>query len=314
MAAMKLLVLGAGGIGGYFGGRLAEAGADVTFLVRPRRRAQLTRDGLRIESALGNLAMPVKTVDAAELRPDYAAVLLACKAYDLDSAMDSIAPAMKESCVVVPTLNGLAHLDRLDARFGAARGMGGACAISVALGDNGVIRHNGTRQRIVFGERDGSTSARARAIAEDFAKTSLDWELSNDIQLEMWEKIMFLAALAAATCLFRANIGEIVGTPGGRDAIERLLRVNQETVTREGHPPRAATVAWAHKTLTDPSGLSASMLHDIEIGAPIEGDHIVGWLYERSRKHGLEDKILELAYVHLKAYEARRAAGRLPRT
>jgi 2-dehydropantoate 2-reductase len=310
---VKLLVLGAGGIGGYFGGRLAEAGVDVTFLVRPKRRAQLERDGLRIASPLGDVTLRVKTVEATELRPDYGAVLLACKAYDLDSAIDSIAPAMNDHCVIVPTLNGLAHLDRLDARFGRDSVMGGACAISVALDAEGVVRQAGTRQRIVFGERDGSKSARAQSLAAAFGKTKLDWELSSDVTLEMWEKIMFLAALAASTSMFRANLGEIISAPGGREAILELLALNIEIVTREGHPPRPATVEWARKTLTETPGLQASMLHDIEVGSPTEADHIVGWLLERSRKHGLDDKILALAYTHLKAYDARRTAGRLPR-
>src|SRR5262245_41482949 len=115
---MKVLVLGAGAIGGYFGGRMALAGVDVTFLVRPGRRAQIERDGLVVESALGNFRLPVKTVEAHELQPVYDAVLLTCKSYDLESAMDAIQPAMHGSCVVVPMLNGMSHLDTLDQRFG----------------------------------------------------------------------------------------------------------------------------------------------------------------------------------------------------
>src|SRR5688572_25116359 len=115
---MRLLVLGAGGIGGYFGGRLAAAGTDVTFLVRPKRRAQIERDGLRIISPAGDLTLPVRTVGADELTPAYDLVLLTCKAYDLDSAMEAIAPAMNGGCAVVPMLNGISHIDRLSERFG----------------------------------------------------------------------------------------------------------------------------------------------------------------------------------------------------
>src|SRR5262245_38684648 len=124
---MKLLVLGAGAIGGYFGGRLAEAGADVAFLVRPKRRAQLQRDGLRIRSPLGDAQLPVDAVLAEDVQPQYDVVLLTCKAYDLGPAMDAIAPAMHDGCAIVPMLNGIAHLDSLDARFGKARVMGGTC-------------------------------------------------------------------------------------------------------------------------------------------------------------------------------------------
>jgi 2-dehydropantoate 2-reductase len=306
---MKLLVLGAGGIGGYFGGRLAEAGTDVTFLVRPKRREQLVRDGLRIKSPLGDLQLQVKTVLALDLAPGYDLVLLTCKAYDLDSALDAISPAMGGHCAVVPMLNGMAHLARLDERFGAANVMGGACSISVTRGKDGVIRHADPLQRLAFGERDRSKSARARMLADAFAATTIEWELADDIEQNMWEKISFLSVLAATNCLFRANIGEIISAPGGLAAIDRALAVNFEIAMREGHPPRAAAIEFGRKTLTDPtSKRSGSMLNDLEAGGPVESDHIVGWMLEKARAHGLDDTILSLAYTHLKAYEARRAA------
>jgi 2-dehydropantoate 2-reductase len=309
---VKLLVLGAGGIGGYFGGRLAEARTDVTFLVRPARREQLQRDGLRIESPLGNLQLAVETVLAEEVRPVYDLILFTCKAYDLDSAMDAIAPAVQGACAVVPMLNGLSHLDRLDERFGAAHVMGGTCQINVMLGRDGVVRHGDPLQRLIFGERDGARSPRAQALADALATTRIDWTLSQDIVQDMWEKIVFLAALAATTCLFRGTVREIVAAPGGREAMEQALATNVEIAAREGHPPRARLVDSARARLTDPAGTwSASMLRDLEGGGAIEGDHIVGWMLEKARTHGVEHTILSLAYTHLKTYEARRAAGRV---
>ena len=198
---MKILVLGAGGIGGYFGGRLAQAGADVTFLVRPKRREQIQRDGLRIESPLGDAKLAVKTVLAEELKPGYGLVIFTCKAYDLDSAMDAIAPAMDGNCAVAPQLNGIAHLEKLDRRFGRSQVMGGVAQINVTLRRDGVVHHMDKLGRIVFGERDKRPSARSQALGEAFAKTNVDWKLSPDIELEMWEKIVFLSALAATTCL-----------------------------------------------------------------------------------------------------------------
>ena len=138
---MKILVLGAGGIGGYFGGRLAQAGVDTTFLVRPKRREQIAANGLVIESPNGNARIEAKTVLAGELKPGYDLVLFTCKAYDLDSAMDAIAPAVASGCAVLPMLNGLAHLDRLDQRFGAASVMGGTCQINVGLAPDGTVKH-----------------------------------------------------------------------------------------------------------------------------------------------------------------------------
>lgn len=310
---MRLLVLGAGGTGGYFGGRLAEGGADVTFLVRPKRREQLQRDGLRIQSQLGNLNLAVNTVLADALRPGYDFVLFTCKAYDLPSAMDAIAPAMDGTCAVVPLLNGIAHFDRLDQRFGREHVMGGTCQIDVTLRTDGVVQHAGILQRLLYGERDGRPSTRAQALAEALAKTTIDWARSDDIEQDLWEKIVFLSALAAATCLFRANVREIVAAAGGREAMERALATNMEIATREGRTLRPAAVEFARDRLTDPLGTwSASMLRDAEAGNPVESDHIVGWMLDRARAHGLDDTILSLAYTHLKAYEARRAAGRLP--
>jgi 2-dehydropantoate 2-reductase len=310
---MKLLVLGAGGIGGYFGGRLAQAGTDVTFLVRPKRREQLERDGLRIRSPVGDVTLRVKTVGASELTPGYDFVLLTCKAYDLDSAIDAIAPAMDGHCAVVPMLNGMAHLARLDQRFGAANVMGGACSISVTLEKDGAIHHADALQRIAFGERDRSKSARAQMLADAFAATTIDYELADDIEQNMWEKIAFLSVMAAATCLFRANLGEIVAAPGGHAAIERALDVNFEITARNGHPVRPAAGEFGRRTLTDPTSKRiASMLYDLERGLPVESDHTVGWMLEQAKTHGIEATLLSFAYTQLKAYEARRAAGRLP--
>jgi 2-dehydropantoate 2-reductase len=309
---MKLLVLGAGAVGGYFGGRLAEGGADVTFLVRPGRRAQLERDGLRIESPLGAVARPVKTVVAEELRSGFDLVLLTCKAYDLDSAIEAIAPAMPRGCAVLPLLNGVAHYARLDERFGAADVLGGTATINATLGKDGGIRHGGDVQRLVFGERDRSRSARAAAFAEALARTKIDWEQAEDVEQNVWEKIVFLSALAACTCLFRATVRDIIAAPGGREAVERALAANIEIATREGHPPRAPMIEFARQYLTDPAGnWSSSMLRDLEAGGAVEGDHIVGWMLERARRHGVDDTVLALAYTHLRAYESGRA--RTPR-
>ncbi|MDQ6612640.1 MAG: ketopantoate reductase family protein, partial [Gemmatimonadota bacterium] len=269
---MKLLVLGAGAIGGYFGGRLADAGADVTFLVRSRRREQLARDGLVIVSPSGDLKMPVKTVSSDELRADYDVVLLTCKSYDLESAMDAIAPAMVGSCSVIPVLNGMSHMQTLDARFGRENVLGGLAAIVATLKKDGTIVHGSPMQRIVFGARDGGTSPHAKAFADALATTSVSWELSSRIEQDMWEKIVFLSAAAAVTCLFRANIAEIMASAGGRAAIERTLNANIEIAAHEGYPLREAALQFSRATLLTPSALTASMLRDLESGNPVESD------------------------------------------
>jgi 2-dehydropantoate 2-reductase len=305
---VKILVLGAGGIGGYFGGRLAQAGIDTTFLVRPRRREQIERDGLVIESPHGNARIEARTLLAADVKPAYDAVLFTCKAYDLDSAMDAVAPAMMGDAVLVPLLNGISHLERLDARFGQERVMGGVAQINATLRRDGVVVNGDKLHRVVFGERDKRTTPRSQALADAFARTIVDWKLSPDILQDMWEKVVFLCALAAGTCLFRGNVGEINAAPGGREAMLRLLEANARIATAEGFAPREQPMQAFRERLTDPDGnWSASMLRDLEAGGLVESDHIVGFMLERARRHAIDDTMLSLAYAHLKTYEARRA-------
>jgi 2-dehydropantoate 2-reductase len=309
----RILVLGAGATGGYFGGRLAEAGADVTFLLRDARRAQVARDGLRILSPLGDVTLPARTVGTADLRDDYDIVLLSCKAYDLESAIAAIAPAVTGPCTVVPLLNGMAHLDRLDAQFGPTQVTGGTCMIDGVLRSDGVVEHRGTLQRLVFGARHPAQGAALRSLAAALATTRLDWEYADNIKQRMWDKLSFLSALAATTSLFRANIGEIMAASGGRAAVERTYRANLEIAAREGFPVSDDVAKGAWQRLTDPAGdWTSSLARDEEAGFRTEADHIVGWMLDRARRHGIDDTMLDLAYTALKAYEVRRAAGRLP--
>lgn len=309
---MKFLVLGAGGIGGYFGGRLAASGADVTFLVRERRHEQLQRDGLVIESALGNLKTPVKTVTAGELRPGYDLVILTCKAYDLNVAMDAIAPVMDGKCALLPLLNGIEHLEKLDARFGHGSILGGSCHIAAMLKSDGVIKHLNELHRIIFGERDKSVTPRIEAIEEAFGKSGVDAKRSSDIMLEMWEKIAFLSTLAGMTCLMRANVGEISRTPDGAELMLRYFLACVQIATKCGHPPRAHVLERMNDAFTDPNSVAtASMLRDLESGGQVEADHIVGFMLRKAREQYIDDSLLTVAYTHLKAYDERRAAKRL---
>jgi 2-dehydropantoate 2-reductase len=310
---MKILVLGAGGLGGYYGARLAQAGAQVTFLVRPKRQQQLERDGLVVKSPVGDLRLPATTVLADQVAPGYDVILFTCKAYDLESAMDAVAPAMKGATALVPLLNGLAHFERLDERFGAANVMGGTAHINAQLKPDGTVWHGDTLQNMLFGERDRTKPPRALALDALVKKAGIGGGLSEDIVQDLWEKIVFLSALAATTCLFRANVREIIGAPGGKEVMQRAIDANIAIATAEGHAPRPQAIGRFIERLTDPEGLwSASMLRDLESGGQVEADHIVGWMLERARRHRIDDTVLSLAYTHLKAYERRREARRLP--
>src|SRR5579864_3997280 len=198
---MRILVLGAGAIGGYYGGRLVEGGADVTFLVRPRRAGQLAERGLVVRSPLGDIERKVKTVLAEDIREPFDLVLLSCKAYDLDSAIDAIAPALGPQGAVLPLLNGMNHMAALSGRLGAARVLGGACYIGATLDPSGEVRHVGGMESLTYGEVSGERSARCDAIARIFAATKVNAVLNDNIIQAMWEKFVTLASLATATTL-----------------------------------------------------------------------------------------------------------------
>ncbi|MCW5581664.1 MAG: 2-dehydropantoate 2-reductase [Luteimonas sp.] len=313
---MRVLVLGAGGTGGYFGGRLAQSGADVTFLVRPARAAQLAREGLRIRSPLGDADVAVRTTTAEALpvraaRAPFDLVVLSCKAYDLAGAIDAVAPAMAPGATLLPILNGLLHYDALDARFGRGHVLGGLCFISAALAPDGSILHLGRPASITFGERDGGGSARVDAFAALCAQAGLDHVASTDIAQEQWNKFSFLAALAAGTCLMRADIGTIVAGEGGEAFMAALHEECLAVAVAEGQPipAKARDAARAGLTLAG-SDVKASMLRDLEGGHRVEAAHIVGDMYRRARRHGLAAPRLQAAWVHLQGYEAARPASR----
>jgi 2-dehydropantoate 2-reductase len=303
---MRTLVVGAGAVGGYFGGRLLEANRDVPFLVRPRRAVELAADGLRIRSRLGDAtyAAPpaILAEDLAKTAQTFDLVLLSFKAYDLEGAMASFAPAVGPGTAILPLLNGMRHLEMLDARFGRAHVLGGQCVIAATLNDKHEIVHLNNEASLSFGERDGTMSDRVKAIGNLMAGARFDAHSSAAILLDMWEKWVFLATLAGGTCLMRGAIGDIAAAPGGADFVLRLLDECRAVAAAEGYPPRPAFVDGARRTLTAAgSPFTASMLRDIENGAPIEADHIVGDLIRRGRDLSL----LPIVYTHLKAYSVR---------
>lgn len=313
MTGLRILVLGAGGTGGYFGGRLAEAGSDVTFLVREARARALAETGLRIESPLGDATLPVRTVTAAQPGYGYDIVLLSCKAYDLDSAIDVLRPAVGPGTAVLPVLNGIAHMDRLNAAFGTQAVLGGTARIQVTLSPEGVVRHLNDWRFLTFGEQSGDMSDRVTGLAAECAAArGVAAEAVPDIARRMWEKLVHLATSATMTCLMRASVGEVLRAPGGHDLFLQLLASNAEIASRCGFPPPAAFMETCRATFSDSaSQYSTSMLRDIERGAPTEGAHVIGFMLDRARATGVVEPILDIAAVHLAAYDERRRAGRL---
>ncbi len=236
---MRILVVGAGAIGGYFGGRMLQAGQDVTFLVRPKRAAELAGAGLVIKSPVGDVTLKnPPTVQAEKLGEKFDMVLLSCKAFDLEDAIRSFAPAVGPQTSIIPLLNGMLHLDVLDTKFGRERVLGGLCAIAVTLNDKREIVHLQPMQSLNFGERDGTLSDRVRAIAAPMTAGNFGAVASENIIQEMWEKWVFLASLAAATSLMRSPVGIILAVPGGRDFLLGMLdEIHRDRGSRR---PRAA--------------------------------------------------------------------------
>ncbi|HTD72041.1 MAG TPA: ketopantoate reductase family protein [Steroidobacteraceae bacterium] len=303
---MRILVVGAGAIGGYFGSRLLAAGRDVTFLVRSRRAEQLRRHGLVVVSPLGNLDLPSpQLVTADNLNGAYDLIIVSSKSYDLEGSIKDFAPGVGPNSRVLPLLNGMRHLDVLDARFGAERVLGGLARISSTLDADGRIQQLGTFNALAFGARTQGAESVVDAIAAALRVSGFEAHLSSDILHEMWEKWVFIAAAASTTSLMRATVGDILAA-GARDIPERLMHECAGIAAENGFAPREAATNAGMAVLTAPgSAFTASMLRDIEQGSRIEADHIVGDLLRRAADP-LRASLLATAYAHLRAYEARR--------
>ncbi|HEX5393987.1 MAG TPA: ketopantoate reductase family protein [Rhodocyclaceae bacterium] len=303
-------MLGAGGIGGYFGTKLHLAGGDVTFLVRPARADKLANQGLNVISSLGNMHIAPKLVtsaDAPESKGKFDVVMLSCKAYDLESAVDSVAPALAPEGIVVPLLNGLAHLEYLDRRFGRERVPGGFAHIGVTLTPEGDIHHLNELHRLVIGTRTQPASAHLAPLAALLARSGIEFSLSENIEGEMWDKFVFLTTLAAATCTMRAATGDILQSHAGEAFMLGLLDECDAVARSHGHGLNEARLAFYQGLLRQAgSNNTASMLRDMEKKGATEAEHILGDMVRRASAKGVVTPLLNIAYSHLQAYEIRK--------
>ncbi|MCX7071451.1 MAG: 2-dehydropantoate 2-reductase [Gammaproteobacteria bacterium] len=302
---MKVLMLGAGATGGYFGGRMLEAGRDVTFLVREHRAAQLRGNGLVIRSPAGDLRLKPRVLISGHVHETFDLVILSCKAYDLDSAITAIAPAIGPDTAVLPLLNGLRHFELLDARFGADKVLRGLCSIAVQLSSDGAIEHLSLLHALRFGEADERRTPRVEAIDALLAGCKFDGKSSYGIQQALWEKWVMLASLAGMTCLLRANVGDIMAAGEGRQLMLDTLDECIAIAGAHGHAPRQNVADGVRAILTESgSPAKASMLRDLEHGGKVEADHVLGDLIARGTAKGLASPLLKAAYASLKIYEA----------
>ena len=302
---MRVLMVGVGALGGYIGGRLLAAARDVTLLVRVERVRALREEGLTITSAAGDIRLldppVISKIGEGE---QFDLIILSCKAFDLDSAIEAMTPAVGPQTLILPVLNGLRHLDVLQEHFGPNAVLGGHCLISAGRDAQGHIQHFGDLKSITLGSRAEETNATVEKVAEALSVPGLDVVLSSQIMQEMWEKWVFIATGACGTSLLRSTIGDIVAA-GATEVIISLLDECAAIAGKNGYAPRASSMERVRAMFTaSGSTFTASMFRDIQAGARIEADHIVGDLLSRSA--GVPTHILPVAFSHLKTYEARR--------
>ena len=304
---MKILVVGAGAIGGYYGARLIQAGAEVNFLVRPKRAQQLAAQGLQVRSELGDFSAAVVAVTTSGLAPVYDLIILSCKSYDLQAAMADVQAAVGPSTAVLPFLNGLSVYEELDARFGRERVLGGVAYIALTLDAQGIVHHAGPMDAVVTGARSESTAGAAHRFHALIAQSPGSRILSPDITGALWNKWVMLASGAMMNCLMRGNVGEILATDDGALLMRQAMAECRAVATAEGHPLSQSDVQRLEARLLDArSAWAASMMRDIAVGAPrLEARAIVGDMLARAKRRGIDTPITRAAYCHLQVYEGR---------
>ena len=300
---MRSLIVGAGSVGGYFGGRLASVGRDVTFLVRPRRATQLAGK-LMISSQGQETVVPIKSISAGERAGKFDVILLAVKAYQLDGAIEDFAPYVSEATMILPVLNGMKHMDALRSRFGAVHVLGGAARIATTLDERGRILEQANFHDLSYGEWSGERSARIVALDEFMRGAGFDARLSTDIEREMWEKWAMLASLGAITCLMEGDIGQVSRAPGGIEFVQGLLAEVAAVMARAWRPLSDSFRSQVLSLLTDrASSLTSSMYRDMKAGHRVEAEQIIGDLASRAAAHGVATPLLSAVLVRLKVYE-----------
>jgi 2-dehydropantoate 2-reductase len=300
---MKMLVVGAGSVGGYFGGRLAAAGRDVTFLVRPGRALQLS-EGLTILGSRDNTVVPVKLLVTGQASGGFDAILLAVKAYQLDGAIEDFSGHVGQSTLILPVLNGMRHMDALRGRFGATHVIGGVAKVATSLDADGRIQDLAGFHDLAYGEWHGEESGRLRALDGFLTGAGFDARLSREIEREMWEKWALLASLGAITCLMDGAIGQAARAPGGVDFASRLFAEVCAAIAAAWRPLSEQFLAQTLSFLTDKeSAQTSSMYRDMKAGHRLEADQIIGDLVLRASAHAIATPLLSAALARLKVYE-----------
>lgn len=304
---MRILVVGAGATGGYFGARSAQAGQDVTFLLREKRALAVQRDGLTVHSPHGDFHFQPSVLQASQLTGSYDLILLTVKSFGLEAAIKDIAPVVGEDTMILPVLNGMKHIETLSQRFGEHALLGGLCKINATLDADGHIHQMTPMHQIYYGELSGEKTARIQRVDQAFKEAGFEAFLSETIMTDLWEKWLLLCSFGAITCTMHGNIGQVASAPGGTEFATGIVNEALTTMKAFGYAERAAAVAKVKEAVTDKhSEQTSSMYRDMTQGNPVEADQIVGDLVERAIRVGINVPLLQAAYTHLCVYQKNR--------
>lgn len=296
---MKILIVGAGGIGGFFGAKMQQAGADITYLLRKQRQQLISDKGLTIETPKGSFTIHPQTVLADQLEPVYDLIILACKAFDLDNSLKSIAKASSKG-IILPFLNGFTHLEILDREFGKERVMGGVAHIAATISETGSVKQLTELGSLTIGPRTPEQVALCQELFSLCQKTDFDSFYKENIEQALWDKWVFLASLAGMTTICRGSIGEIAATPYGKELSKRMFVECCAIAVSQQYPISEKAQLTSQEILTkEGSPFTASMLRDLLAGKKNEYQHILGDLIGFASNGSIDCPLLKLAFTHM---------------
>ncbi|MBA2874756.1 2-dehydropantoate 2-reductase [Anoxybacillus caldiproteolyticus] len=305
---MRILVVGAGAVGGYFGGRLLEKGVDVTFLVRERRKKQLQERGLVIQSVHGTAVLKPTTLVTGEKIEPFDVVIFSNKAYHLREAIRDVKPYVGKNTLILPLLNGMAHMDILWSEFGKENVLGGLCFIETTLDEKGSIIQTSPSHDVRFGEWSGERTERVNELEELFSNCNARFRLSEQIVTDMWHKYLFIATMSGVTTLFRAPIGPIRAGEYGQDIILALAKEIGAVMRAHGAPIADGIEEKQLEQMNEMSSeMKSSMQRDMEKGQMVEADHLQGYLLKLAKEYKIPTPLLKAVYHNLKIYDQNRA-------
>jgi 2-dehydropantoate 2-reductase len=304
---MRTLIVGAGATGGFFGTRLVQAGRDITFLVHPHRAEQL-REGLRVYGPGYDETVPIRAVTAGELDRPYDLILMMTKAWSLDAALNDVAPAVGPSTTILPLLNGLVHLDKVNARFGRSAVLGGIVRVVTTVTPEGAVFQLKPHATMIFGEQDRQRTERVIRIEQELAVPGYDLVLDEDILAAMWHKWAFIVAGGTTTCLMRGTIGAILATPDGKEFVLDVIDQTERVAAAAGYPVPEAAHAASLEMFTEPGSVFTSSLYrDLTGGFSHEGEHLLGHFVATAERYGVDVPLTRLALAQIRVHDQIRA-------